>query len=361
MKNSRIYFIDIVRAFAILMMLQGHFIHTFLGNTYGDLNPTVFKIWSYFRGITAPIFFTISGLIFTYLLLKSKEKGTEKYRMKKGITRGFMLIGIGYLIRIPFVQWFSGKFNSKFIAIDVLQCIGVSLLLIVSFYFLSAKKTIVFSLITVGIGVLIFLFEPLYRTLNVEVIPEFLNNYISKNNGSIFTVLPWFGYSSFGAFIATLFYWNLDKPHFKKTMIFSFFFCGIFLIFYSSSALIKLYNQTDIQLFKSVAYYNYLYARLGDVLICFAFFYSLEQYLKHPIILKIGEKTLSIYVIHFIIIYGSFIQFGLKHFIEKNLNPLQSAIGAILFLVGVCLIAFHYKKPISYLYTTMASYKIKKG
>ena len=140
MKNQRIFFIDIVRAFAILMMLQGHFIHSFLDASFRDLSSNSYVLWTYFRGVTAPTFFTISGLIFTYLLLRSKEKGTENLRMKKGIKRGFMLIVVGYLLRIPFVQWFSGKFNTDFLAVDVLQCIGVSLILTVTFYYLFRKK-----------------------------------------------------------------------------------------------------------------------------------------------------------------------------------------------------------------------------
>ena len=94
--TQRLYFIDAVRAFAILMMLQGHFIDSLLAPEHRDMSQVAFRIWSYFRGITAPTFFTISGLIFTYLLLKAREKGTEKQRMRKGLNRGLMLIGIGY-------------------------------------------------------------------------------------------------------------------------------------------------------------------------------------------------------------------------------------------------------------------------
>ena len=134
MNSERLYFIDIVRAFAILMMLQGHFIDTLLSIEYRDVSSTAFQIWSYFRGITAPTFFTISGLIFTYLLLKAKEKGNEKLRIKKGIIRGFFLIGVGYLLRAPIFKWLSGKFTTYFLAVDVLQCIGLSLILHMHFY-----------------------------------------------------------------------------------------------------------------------------------------------------------------------------------------------------------------------------------
>lgn len=138
------------------MMLQGHFVDTLLSNSYRNINSIPFTIWSYFRGITAPTFFTISGLIFTYLLLKAKERGEVKVRVKKGLIRGLFLIFVGYLLRIPFLRWLTGNFNSYFLVVDVLQCIGLSLILIIAIYFLSNKKTIVFSIITLVLGSVIF-------------------------------------------------------------------------------------------------------------------------------------------------------------------------------------------------------------
>ena len=114
------------------MMLQGHFIDTLLAVEFRDPTNSLYSIWHYFRGITAPTFFTISGLIFTYLLLKTNNKAEENIRIKKGLLRGLMLIGIGYALRIPIFRWFKGKFDSYFMVIDVLQCIGLSLALYTS-------------------------------------------------------------------------------------------------------------------------------------------------------------------------------------------------------------------------------------
>jgi uncharacterized membrane protein len=341
--KDRLYFIDIVRTFAILMMLQGHFIDTLLDNSYRNLASESFALWSFFRGITAPLFFTISGLIFTYLLLKAKDKGLENYRIKKGITRGFYLISIGYLIRINFKNLFSGTISSSFFEVDVLQCIGLSLILTVSIFFLCNKKIILFSIVTLILGTLIFVFEPLYRVLNIEGIPLLIHNYISQSNGSVFRILPWYGYSSMGAFIATLFYWNLDKKHFKTTLISSFIFTGLVLVFYSSDILMQVFSVTKIEILSEAADYNYLFTKLGYVLLYFAFFYSLEKFLKHSLILKIGKNTLAIYVIHFILLYGSFFGIGFK-IIGKNLSPVEVSIGTLIFLILVLYISFNYTK-----------------
>ncbi|MBT8245622.1 MAG: DUF1624 domain-containing protein [Winogradskyella sp.] len=359
--NQRLYFIDSVRAFAILMMLQGHFIDSLLSPEHRDHSHVAYKIWSYFRGITAPTFFTISGLIFTYLLLKAKEKGTVKYRMRKGLNRGVMLIGIGYLLRMSLLSWLTGYFDTYFLVIDVLQIIGLSLIGIVGLYYICLKNARLFSILTLVLGCYIFVSEPLYRNLSLEHIPLLFSNYVSKANGSVFTIIPWFGYMAFGAYIATAFYRHIEKPNFKPVTLSVFFIVGYFLIEWSSHALFYLGKWTNIQLFLDSANYNYLFSRLGNVFIYFAIFYGLERYLKPPLLLKIGQKTLSIYVIHFIIIYGSFTGFGLSQFIGKSLSPWLAVFGAALFLIIVCFISFYYVRTNAYIYGKMRQlfYKLK--
>ena len=361
MQINRLYFIDALRAFAILMMLQGHFIDSLLATEYRDPSNLIYNTWQYFRGITAPIFFTVSGLIFTYLLMKAKEKQQSYYRMRRGILRGLMLIGIGYALRVPIFRWLNGSFGSYFMVIDVLQIIGTSLILIVGLYEISQKKTLLFSMLMLCLGTLIFLCEPLYRTFETDTIPLFFANYITKANGSVFTITPWFGYVAYGAFIATLFYGNLVRPRFKAIIVTGFFSIGFLLIYGSSTFLNWLTIETDITLFSEVANYNYLFLRLGNVLILFGIFYALEAYLKHPVILKIGQKTLSIYIVHFIILYGSFTGWGLKRFFDKNLNPIEAILGAFCFLVVVSLISIYIIKPNTQVYGffRVKAYKIK--
>lgn len=332
------------------MMLQGHFIDTLIAPVYRDRSNTIYALWSYFRGITAPTFFTISGLVFMYLLLRAYAKGDDKARIRKGLFRGLLLIAIGYSLRINILGWFSGHFNYNFLAVDVLQCIGLSLILMVVLHVSLKKNSYLLSIVLALIGTGCFLTEPLYRTLAVPALPLFLENYISKQNGSVFTMLPWFGYTAYGAWLATVFFRHVNKPRFKLITIVTFFVVGLLLIYYSSWFLIKLYHQTGFELLQASANYNYLFTRFGNVLILFALFYMFERFLKQSLVMKIGQKTLSIYVIHFIIIYGSYTGYGLKRYFYKSLTPTESIIGAIGFMVVVCFIAFHYAKTNAFLY-----------
>ncbi|MDO5969654.1 heparan-alpha-glucosaminide N-acetyltransferase domain-containing protein [Flavivirga aquimarina] len=350
MQPNRLYFIDAVRAFAILMMLQGHFIDTLINPIYRDSSNIVYNIWSYFRGITAPIFFTISGLVFAYLLLRAHAKGDDQLRIKKGFFRGLLLIGIGYSLRINLVSWFSGYFSSYFFVIDVLQCIGLSLIILVCLHILFKHYSYIFSIVLFIIGCLCFITEPLYRNLVIENLPLPIANYMTKVNGSIFTILPWFGYSAFGAFLSTIFFRHAHRNRFKNFTIITYFVIGYLLIYYSSWFLKELYYLTNFELLILSANYNYLFTRLGNVLILFGLFYTFERFLKQSIIARIGEKTLSIYVIHFIILFGSYTGYGLKRFLNHSLNPTQAIFGALLFIVVACFIAFYYAKTNTFVY-----------
>lgn len=354
LEPKRLYFIDAVRAFAILMMLQGHFIDTLLNPIYRDHTNVAYNIWTYFRGVTAPVFFTVSGLVFAYLLLRAYAKGVDKARIKKGVFRGVLLLVIGYSLRINLKSWFDGYFNSYILVIDVLQCIGLAIIILVVLHVLFKKHSYVFSMILFAIGCLCFVTEPLYRNLTLENTPMFFANYMTKTNGSVFTILPWFGYSAFGAFISTVFFRHAHRNRFKIFTISAFFLSGILFIYMSSWLLLKLYAISGIELFKMSADYNYLFTRLGDVLIIFSVFYALERFLKQSMIAKIGEKTLSIYVVHFILLYGSYTGYSLKRYFNKSLEPNEAIFGAIIFMVMVCFISFHYAKTNHFVYNLIS-------
>lgn len=344
-KTKRLYFIDAMRAWAILMMLQGHFVDGLLDTAFRDASSPVFGIWKYFRGITAPVFFTVSGFIFTYLLVKGDKKGLQNPRVKKGIKRGLELLFIGYLLRMNLFGLLQGEFYDSFYLVDVLHCIGLSLLGIIAIYLISQKyKTSFFPTILLSITLILFLFEPLYKSWGFSFLPDALANYLTKANGSVFTIFPWFGYATFGGFVSLLFAKFKDFKYLYPTAILLAIIGGTGLIFGSSYVFLKLSGATGLQLFADVFFNNYLFIRLGDVFLVFAVFMLLRSILKNATVLKIGQSTLSIYIVHFIILYGSFTGLGLYRFFHHALTPAIAISGALAFMVISTYTALQYEK-----------------
>ena len=75
----------------------------------------------------------------------------------------------------------------------------------------------------------------------------------------------------------------------------------------------------------------------------FCFFLWLRKVSQTSFHFKNRKKTLSLYVIHFIILYGSFFDIGLKN-IGKTLTPIPVAIGAFLFILLTIFVSFNYPK-----------------
>lgn len=344
-QTQRLYFVDAMRAWAILMMLQGHFVDSLLDPVFRDPANPVYATWKYFRGITAPVFFTVSGFIFTYLLIRAPRQGTDNPRIRKGVQRGFQLIGIGYLLRTNVLGLLKGAIYPSFFLVDVLHCIGVALLVIIGLYLLSFKlKEQAFPVLLLLLGLLLFVFEPAYKAWDYTYIPQALANYFTKANGSVFTIIPWVGYSAIGGFLAQLFYrFRSDSNLYIKSLILC-FISGYLLIWHSSEFFSWVNRYSGILLFQSIVSNNYLFIRLGDVMLVFTVFIFLRSVLNRHLFLKIGQNTLSIYVIHFIILYGSFTGFGLYKFYHHRLTPNEAIPGALLFMMVSTALALVYDR-----------------
>ena len=344
-KKVRLYFIDAMRAWAILMMLQGHFVDGLLDPLFRDPESPLYITWKYFRGITAPVFFTVSGFIFTYLLIRVPQTGLENPRIKKGVRRGLQLLFIGYLLRLNLFGLFKGELYDAFYLVDVLHCIGLSILCIIGVYLLTyERKKFLFPLVLLGITCVLFAFEPIYKAWTYPFIPEALANYFTKANGSVFTIIPWLGYTAFGGFLSLLFTRYKDYRNLYPVAIAGSAVLGLTLIYYSSDAFLSLSRWTGIELFAAIYFNNYLFIRLGDVLVVFAIFMLFRQFLTNNTVLKIGQNTLSIYVIHFVILYGSFTGLGLYRFFNHAVEPSVVIPGAIAFMIACSWLALWYDR-----------------
>ena len=348
--KDRLQFIDAIRAYAILMMLQGHFVDTMLAYRFRDLENALYSTWFFMRGMTAPIFFTVTGLVFTFLLLRDGRPIKENERIRKGIRRGFFLIFMGYLLKVNFPAFLIGWFYKSYPALDVLHNIGFALLALIGLYCLHLISKISLPLLYFGGGIFIFLINPTWLAYEWDFLPIVLRNYFDADNGSIFLPVPWLGFTLLGAGIG----WHL----FHKTYLYRTWYwpailltTGLTLHFFSTKGLLLLNQWTGWANFLQLAYDNVLFWRFGHVLIIISLFIFLEKIITFPpLMLKIGSETLTIYATHYVVLYGTWLGIGIKTFGQFTWHPIPVIIGAILFVLA----AIVYIKYIEEIRTKLA-------
>ncbi|NNL21809.1 MAG: DUF1624 domain-containing protein, partial [Ignavibacteriaceae bacterium] len=310
-QKHRIIFIDLMRAFAVLQMVQGHTINVLLAEQYRNADYIFYAVWNFMRGMTAPIFMFTAGTVFTYLFRSVQKPFNENPRVKKGIKRGLLLIGIGYLLRYPTWTVFDFSEVSElswqiFQAVDVLQLIGISLLILLLVLYFVEKTKLSDTILFAVAASLIFFSSPFIEKINwLSYFPQFIASYFYSGTGSLFPVFPWAAYVIAGGVLGSYLGKN---PHVFKTKKFSLllavFGCAFMIISYSSELVLNLLNVTvtNIQTDPGVIVF-----RVGFVLGLNAIvsFIALKVDRIPQLLILVGRNTLLIYVVHLLLLYGS--------------------------------------------------------
>jgi len=334
LEQKRIISIDVLRAFAILSMIFGHTVAVLSAEQVrsSDFFPWVFHV--YFSGLTAPVFFFASGMIFTYLLFKSSD-GFNKSRVIKGFKRTLYLIVAGFIIQIYLKSIANNPFGFLQYS-HVLQCIALSILIINLLYIASAAKPKLFLILTFITANFTFLISPFLKDLSLLSEKNVLSLFLS-NSFTIFPLFPWAGFSLFGALFGLL---TLKHTILKKqsALLFIFIF-GLIMQQTAWYALAGIYsgfvNYRELVNFNVFTYY-----RLGEVLMTYAFVTWLTHKIRIPEFLLIpGRETFAIYIVHNIVIYGALFGIGYEIFLYRSLNFVQTTIVVILTLLGAILFA----------------------
>ena len=312
--KTRLYFIDMARTIAILLMLEGHFIHDSLALKWADEAYPAYVTWKFIRGFTSPTFLTVTGLVFTYLMLGNDRVSFFKnIRIKKGLKRVVELLFWGYLL--------------QYYAFHVLQCIAIGILFIILIYGLwryvrFIPLFVLYALAGLGLFLSYLFFGQLGDTYWPANAPSFIQN-IFHGPHSLFPITPHMGYTMFGASLGVLIYKYKDQVK-SWPVILGALVLGFSIYFGIKSLLVAL---ESIPGFEGLHIYrmDWLLEKLGIVIVVLATLLGLETYVlkikKENLFLKIGQNTLSIYIIHMMILYGSVIKYGINDYLHHKLGP----------------------------------------
>mgnify|MGYP005844245767 CR=1 FL=1 len=350
--KHRVIFIDLLRAIAVLQMVQGHTVDVLLSPELRTGEFAIYNIWYFLRGMTAPIFMFTAGTTFTYLFKSVNKPFEENYRVKKGIRRALLLLFIGYMLRYP--SWTIVDFSEvtaeawcSFFIVDVLHLIGFSLLLLLIILFLTEKLKLNYTLAFITSAALIFLASPFMESINWNsYLPAPIAAYLYSGSGSLFPLFPWSGYVISGAVLGSYLAQNLTV---FKTSRFSMLLTIFGATFILTSLLSEIVLQKlQIAISNPQTSPNTIFFRMGFVLVLTAVvsYISLKVERIPQLIILVGRNTLLIYVVHLIILYGSSWTPGLNLFWGKSFSGWQSFIAALamLTLMTSMVLAIHKLK-----------------
>ena len=343
-KKHRIIFIDLMRAFAVIQMVQGHTVDALLAPEFRSEQFPVYFIWNFMRGMTAPIFMFTAGTVFTYLFRLVDEPFKNNPRVKKGIFRFLLLVSIGYLLRYPTYTIFDFSDVTQdrlniFFAVDVLQLIGFGLLFVIMAVYFSEKLKISDTVIFSTFALFFFFATPFISKIYwMDFLHQAIAGYFYTGTGSLFPLFPWAGYVILGGVLGS---YLAKNPLVFKTNRFSFNLAlfGFALILVS-----------EVSVFITGKYFGYYYEtssytpdtivfRVGFVLVLNSLVSYISQKIESipRIIILVGRNTLLIYVVHLMILYGSAWNPGLSVLFGSSLTVSFTIFTA---LIMITLMAF---------------------
>lgn len=335
----RIIFLDMMRALAVLMMVQGHTIDTFLADQYRTFDSVLFSIWFTIRGFTAPIFMFTSGVVFTFLLRSHKEPFFQNPRVSKGIKRFVILLLIGYLLRYPTYTVFDFSVVRVeqwlgFFTVDALHLIGFGILFILILTLIAEKLKVNDYVIYFAGALFFFLLFNITENINwANYLPIPFAAYLYHKTGSFFPLFPWAGYVLSGALLGS---YLAKNPVAFTSIKFSRRLLLLGIGFLLASRLVefleyKLYNREEF-------WTDNIYVitmRLGWVFVLNSIMSFLALKLKSipDFVKQVGRHTLLVYAVHVIILYGSAWIPGLSYIFSRRMDLYSSIISAVVMIL----------------------------
>lgn len=307
-EKVRYIFIDLLRGWAILIMIEVHVFNAFF---LPELKQTSwFDVLTFINGLVAPAFLFVSGFAFAVSSgSKLDDMRKLKYSFWKKLWRYFSIILIGYVLHLPetslskTINEASPELFQQFFAVDVLQCIGAGLLILFAFRLLiHSNKIYNYSLISLMIIVLIL--SPIFwKTDFTTFLHPVFANYLNSMNGSLFPLFPWINFILAGAIFAKYFVAAVQNGEEKKfirvitltgmAMLISghLFFSGLF-----SDVLMSI--TPNPMFFVERLGYIFVFASL-------CWYFNKWRKVTNSFVLDASRESLLIYWLHLLVIYST--------------------------------------------------------
>ncbi len=346
---QRIEFLDVMRGFAVMVMVIGHSVDSVLS---AEARTTdFFGVYNFIRGFTAPLFLFVAGFSF----FVATEKRWNEYQsftrpVRKRLGKMLLLLVIGYALHFPFFSLNKILYETspegylRLFQVDVLHCFAVSFLILQFLVFVSPTVKGFLKLL-LGLTIGIVLATPLVWNVDFTLLfSPLIGPYFNQNQLSMFPLFPYAAFMFGGVFGG---HWYLkarrtgsEVRYFQRLAL-----AGLFAIAAGIVAdlhPLRLYPPHDF--WKTSP--NFYLIRLGVVLGITASFYFARRLPKQvrSQLVVLGGSSLMVYVLHLILVYGSAANRGLGQMLGQTL-PFEIAFATglgVLVLMTVTVYAWRF-------------------
>lgn len=298
--EGRLAFIDWVRGFAAVIMLQGHVFDSFTRK--GLRNDGPFVLSQFLGGMPPAIFLLLTGITFAFLMDSQERKNAKPWqRIVAALKRSRYLFLLAFLFRIQmYVFGFPTSPAGELLRVDILNCMGMAMLLFAPMAVFSTFERIRLCLI---LGLVIAGLAPAISMIPEGSVPWIVRSYFFPSY-NYFGFFPWAAYLAFGLAFGSILR-VVKREDLARVMEWS---LGIGLgvaglSYYFSNLPYSIYTKSEFWLNSPAL----VLIKLGVVLAMLSAAYlwvNLGALERWSLFRQLGTTSLLVYWVHIEIVYG---------------------------------------------------------
>ncbi len=341
-QNARLHSLDAARAVAMLLMVQGHTLDALVSPTELDITRLPWSLWHFFRGLTAPVFLLLSGIVHVLATHRGADGRIPAQLIWRRLRWAITLIGIGYLMMFPAQRiWHLHSVSpeqwSAFFRVHILQLIGVLLVFVLILFLLTRSNHHVGVLGLIS-GIALLAAAPAAAWVDwYGLLPEPLAAYMSTERGSLFPLVPFAAYLLLGLPLGS---WLERLPAEQRNRALRSHWPLLGLGILALSPLLTLWCQPFIPPRANPYHANpgLILMRFGLALLFLSAIAWLFQRAARwtSLFALLGRYALFIFVGHLVVLYGTPWFNSFARLYPKSLS-LAEGIAATVFVIAVCI------------------------
>ncbi len=334
-KAARVVFIDLLRGWAGLVMIEVHVVNAFV--LPATRTESWFPVLNFLNGLVAPSFLFVAGMVFVFV----SERKLDQFRSFRGafwkqLARIGLVWGVGYMLHLPFfsfrriLQETTPEGWLKFYQADVLHCIAAGLLVLflmrIALKSERGYRVFLWMSTIVVVGCAPFLWDIDFN----EYLHPFAGAYLNGTHFSQFPVFPWLGFLFVGGVTGMSLLRaqkaGTEELHMKQVALWG--AAAVLAALIVGEQFVVPGGSADIR-----PQPVFFLLRIGVVFLLLAglWWYVRFRRTDRSFVLDVSRETLLVYAAHLLIIYGTFWNDrSLAGIYGKSLNLWECAAATVL-------------------------------